>query len=224
MTAADVIEGRERWAVVTGDCRDLLDRFPSWVACVTDPPYGIGYRPSGSGGLVARGQFGRLTGDDERFDPTPLLRFSRIVIFGANHFASRLPDMPSWLVWYKRRDFPSNDFADCEMAWSNVGGPARCYEHRWQGMIRDSEKGIPRLHPTQKPVALLQWALELLRLPEGSVVLDPYCGVGTTGVAALRLGLRFVGIEIDPIYARHAEDRLEAAAASPRQLALEPTG
>src|SRR5690606_34818674 len=107
--------------------------------------------------------------------------FPRVVLFGANHFASRLPPTPTWLVWDKRRGTGSDSQADCEIAWSNLGGPARLFSHLWRGAIRDSERGVKRVHPTQKPVALMRWCLEQAR-PSG-IVLDPFLGSGSTLVA-----------------------------------------
>jgi site-specific DNA-methyltransferase (adenine-specific)/modification methylase len=186
---------------------------------VTDPPYGISYSPAG-GGRGFRSKDGRpipktfkdagvlVRGDETPFDPTPVLDLGLpTVLFGGNHYASRLPDSPTWLVWDKRVGLPSNDFADCEMAWSNLGGPARVFPHRWMGLMRDSERGQPRVHPTQKPVTLMVWVIE--KCPPGTV-LDPFVGSGSTIIAAEQLGRRCYAMDIEPRYVQVAKERWEA--------------
>jgi site-specific DNA-methyltransferase (adenine-specific)/modification methylase len=101
----------------------------------------------------------------------------------------------------------SNDQADCEHAWTNLGGPSRLYSHKWNGMIRGGEEGkVRRVHPMQKPVALMRWCVEMTH---GETVLDPYMGSGTTGVACVRLGRRFIGIELEPKYFAIAKRRIQ---------------
>lgn len=126
------------------------------------------------------------------------------VIFGGNYFA--LPPARCWLVWDKLNG--ANDFADCELAWTNLDRAVRRLAYRWNGMIRENheERGF---HPTQKPVGVMLWVLELATKP-GDVVIDPFCGSGTTGVACLRLGRRFIGIERESKYAAIARERLTA--------------
>jgi site-specific DNA-methyltransferase (adenine-specific) len=87
---------------------------------------------------------------------------------------------------------------------------------------KPEEKSLGR-HPTQKPVALLARIIEATA-PEGGVVLDPFCGSGTTGVAALRLGRRFVGIERDPTWLALAKARLSVEAEASRALDAERFG
>lgn len=205
------------WTVHQGDWRKVLGSVGSVAALVTDPPYGISVAAGGRsiGGehaakpTVYRTVLSPLVyGDDAPFDPTPLLLLApKVVLWGANHYADKLPPSPSWYVWDKRRGRGSNNFADCEMAWSNAGGPARLYSHLWSGMIRDSERAV-HFHPTQKPEALMRWVIGLLGLPKGSLICDPYMGSGSTGVAALQLGHRFVGVEIEPTYYATAVRRL----------------
>lgn len=202
-----------------GDCRDLLDDFPASHALVTDPPYGINLAKL-TGTSRNRWNMARRTvaydfnivGDDRPFDPVPLLRFQTAVIFGGNHFGSRLPDASCWLVWDKRDGGTSDHQADCELAWTNLRGPARLFSHKWRGMVRAGEENVSRgqfrVHPAQKPVALMDWVLKQCRLAPGTPVLDPYMGSGTTGIAAARLGLPFIGFEIDPTHFERACDRL----------------
>jgi site-specific DNA-methyltransferase (adenine-specific) len=192
-----------------GNCREIMPELVLDVqVVVTDPPYGIRYSPSQNsakawGDKTFVGET-VVRGDDEPFDPTPLLAFPAVVLFGANHYADQLPSSPSWIVWDKRDGMTSNDFADCELVWTNLPGVARVFRHQWNGALRASERGEPRLHPTQKPLSLLRWIVG--RCPEGRI-LDPYMGSGTTLRAAKDLGRRAIGIEIEERYCEIAATR-----------------
>ena len=200
-----------------GDCRDILPTLGKVDACITDPPYGIGFVHSGKGGRLARStSFGgvAIIGDDRPFDPSDFLRFRTVVLWGANHFAERLPSSAGWLIWDKRDGVCSNDQADCEIAWTNQSRPARVIRHLWNGMLKASERGESRVHPTQKPLAVMEWCLKQLTTA-GEIVLDPFMGSGTTGVACAKLGRKFIGIEIEPKYFDIACRRIEAAYKQP---------
>ncbi|WP_447639527.1 DNA methyltransferase [Pandoraea norimbergensis] len=210
------------------DCRNGLDLAPRERALISDPPYGINIAKM-TGKSRNRWNMARRTvqydmsviGDDVPFDPTPFLDFRTIVMFGANHFGSRLPDASCWFVWDKRDGSTSDHQADCELAWTNLRGPARLFSHKWRGMVRAGEENVARggvrVHPTQEPVALMCWAIAQCKLPPDTVIFDPFMGSGTTGVAAVRLGYRFVGYEIDATHFAHALQRIEA---EQRQLSL----
>ena len=190
-----------------GDCRNLLPSIEADVL-VTDPPYGIRYSPSQNsakawGNKTFAGDT-VVSGDGEPFNPTPLLRFAALVLFGANHYADKLPPSPAWFVWDKRDGMTSNDFADCELVWTNLPGVARLFRHQWNGALRASERGEARVHPTQKPAVLMRWILT--RCPPGSV-LDPYMGSGTTLRAAKDLGRKAIGIELEERYCEIAARR-----------------
>jgi site-specific DNA-methyltransferase (adenine-specific) len=215
-TAVSVAQGAD-WVSPCGtvelwnrDCREVLPMLTGVDVVVTDPPYGIGYKTSASRSNHARTNvWGTIVGDDAPFDPAHLLSLNLpTALWGANHYASRLPASPSWFIWDKRvqQGVGVNDSADCEMAWSNFGGPARMFRHMWNGMWRDSERG-EAYHPTQKPVALMQWMLEWS--PPG-LVCDPYMGSGPTGVACLRANRKFIGCEVDPKHFATAVSRITA--------------
>jgi site-specific DNA-methyltransferase (adenine-specific)/modification methylase len=204
--------------LIQGDCLEVMPLLGKVDAVVTDPPYGISYaRGAGGGGFGSGKQTASklddlpvLAGDSEPFDPAPILAQCRpTIIWGANHFCSRLPDASKWLVWDKRRGTATNDFADCEMAWTNISGPARCLPHMWNGGLRDSERGVPRVHKTQKAIVVMEWCLGFL--PNADTILDPFMGSGTTGVACVNLGRSFIGIELDPDYFDIAVKRIEDA-------------
>ena len=209
-----------------GDCRDILPTLGD-CAIVSDPPYGIGFvKGQGGKGIGRNRNIKAIHGDDEPFDPTHLLGFPHVLIWGGDHFAQRLP-RGRWLVWDKLDGVASFDsFSDVEVAWHNRPGAARIFRHLWKGLLQGSEKGPRRYHPTQKPVALMEWCLDQLP-PEAAAlpVCDPYMGVGTTAVACVRRGRRFVGVEIDPEYFEVAVRRVSEAvvdAASQPRLFAEP--
>jgi site-specific DNA-methyltransferase (adenine-specific) len=118
----------------------------------------------------------------------------------------------AWLIWDKRAGGVSDAFSDVDLAWTNRRGPARLFSHKSRGQIRAGAENIvhgPKLHPAQKPEALMRWCVEKT---EG-MVLDPFMGSGTTGVACVQLGRPFIGIELDPYYFAIACSRLEEACA-----------
>ena len=174
---------------------------------MTDPPYGIGWRtPPGKG----RADPVTVRGDDAKFDPASLLILNLpSIMWGANHYASRLPDSGAWLIWDKRPTEWRNDQADCEMAWTNLDNPARVFRKSWGGggtLARENGAEARVLHPSQKPLALMHWCLSFV--PDGDI-LDPFCGSGTTLRAAKDLGRRAIGIEIEERYCEIAAKRME---------------
>ena len=209
--------------LILGDCLKVMPLLGRFDGCVTDPPYGIGYVHSSGGGRLARSTVNLkpVIGDTIAFDPAPWLALGvPAILWGANHFASRLPDFPSWLTWDKRCADYSNDQADCEMAWTNLGGPARMFRHVWNGMLRGAESKIQRVHPTQKPIALMEWCLGFL--PNAQTILDPFMGSGTTLVACQRMGRNGTGIELDPDYFDIACRRVDEATRQPDLLITPP--
>ncbi|MGN5376137.1 DNA-methyltransferase [Sphingomonas hankookensis] len=213
-----------------GDCRDVLPTIRNVDAVVSDPPYGVKERTARKAAGRGRDGVKRLPrcskaagardwpaviGDDGPFDPTPWLGFPKVVLFGGNHFSDKLPGASKWIVWDKREGTGPDDNADCEMAWTNLKGPARIHRQVWRGLIRRGEENdggkSGRLHPTQKPIALMDFCLDQCRLDPAATVMDPYMGSGPTGVAAVRRGLRFIGVEIDPTYFDTACRRIEDA-------------
>ena len=206
-----------------GDCRDVLPQFEErFDALVTDPPYGI--KENNARNLSrARGgratDYGHFEWDDETAVEALTLATCHAhwqIIFGGNYYD--LGPTSCWLVWDKMN---SGDFADCELAWTNLPKAVRRLQYLWNGMIKapGETRGD---HPTQKPVGVMKWALQQLPLAEKPRVLDPFMGSGTTGVACTQLGLRFVGIEREAKYFDAACRRIAEAHKQPR-LFDEPT-
>ena len=199
-----------------GDSLELLDQL-DFDVIVTDPPYGISVdtrnASTGRGSLAPSYDYPPIHGDDKPFDPLPLLALNLpTVLFGANHYGSRLPDASRWLAWDKldglksKREIGFNDQADCELAWTNLGGPARLYSQRWMGAMKSGEDRMTaRRHPTEKPVELMRWVLA--QCPDG-IVLDPFAGAGSTLRAAKDLGRQAIGIELEEQYCETAAKRL----------------
>ncbi len=200
-----------------GDCLEVLPTLDSVNAVVTDPPYGIAYRHGArKNGKVLGMDLVSIVGDDKPFDPEPWLDYPVVVLWGANHYADRLPPSSCWLIWDKRDSKTINDQADCEMAWTNQKRPARLYRHYWNGArAKDTPQ---RVHPNQKPMGLMQWAMKRMELARNTTILDPFMGSGTTGVACVKTGRRFIGIEIDPNYFAIAKKRIQEAQMQPRLL------
>jgi len=193
-----------------GDCLEVMATWPDGVvdAVVTDPPYGLGIAKKGAVGsntTTKKKHHFREYGDQswDLLPPTTeqvqwiVNKAKEAVVWGGNYW--QLPPSSCWLIWDKsQRNFT---FADGELAWTNLLRAVRI-------------KTIPRavssrksgLHPTQKPLSLMQWCISLT---EGLIIADPYMGSGTTGVAAVRLGRSFWGVELDPKYFEIAKRRIQ---------------
>lgn len=197
-----------------GDCRDVAPAL-SYQAVVSDPPYGMNWDADStrfSGGGRKRGEgradWGAVTGDDMPFDPSPWITPPHVVLFGANHYAGRLP-VGTWLVWLKKAEHLYGTFlSDAEVAWRKGGRGVYAFSRPFPNATRAAESGGRAVHPTQKPVAVMRWAIEKSGAPEDAVILDPYMGSGTTLVAAKNLGRRAIGIEVEERYCEIAAKRL----------------
>lgn len=201
--------------LILGDCLEVMQELGPVDAVVTDPPYGIGWKTPVS---PKRPNSGRtIHNDDQPFDPTPWLRWP-CIMWGANHFSYGLPASAAWLIWDKRHKMPSNDQSDCELAFCSVGGSARIFRKTWNGggSLLAENGSVRSIHPTQKPVALMEWCLGFL--PDARTILDPFMGSGTTLVACQRLGRQGIGIEIDPEYFEIACKRVDEATRQPDML------
>lgn len=198
-------------AIYHGDCRDIIPQLGRFDLMVTDPPYGIG---EAAGKNKSRGKLAKAKdyGNDDWDNCAPdwlneLIPFAqRSIIFGGNYF--RLPPSRGWLVWDKENG--ASDFADAELAWTNLKTAVRLKCYRWSGMLQgDMKNKEVRFHPTQKPVPVMEWAVLLAhRLNPVKFIIDPFMGSGTTLVAAKNLGIHCTGIEREKKYIDVAIKRL----------------
>jgi DNA modification methylase len=204
-----------------GDCLEVLPTLGKFDAVVTDPPYGIGESDKNfasrsnlaDADKYHRSDWDKLPASAEQIELIKQ-RSRWQIIFGGNYFT--LGPTSCWLVWDKQNG--ENDFADCELAWTNLPKAVRRIYWRWNGMIRKGHE--ERFHPTQKPLGVIEWCLT--HVPDAKTICDPFMGSGTTGVAAVRLGRKFVGIERDERYFDIACRRIEAALNQPDLFIEQP--
>lgn len=204
--------------ITCADCLDVLRDLPD--KCVdlvlTDPPYGIGESKGKNktrGKLAIAKDYGNKEWDNAIPSGDVFAEIMRIskhaIIFGGNYFVEHLANSPCWIVWDKHNG--ENDFADCELAWTNFKTAVRKYDWVWAGMLQQDMKNKEiRIHPTQKPVGLFMKILQDYS-NENDLVLDCFSGSGTTAVACHNLKRRFICIEKDPEYHAASVKRLEQA-------------
>lgn len=193
-----------------GDCREILPSL-NFDLIISDPQYGIShptdYASRGRSKLARCNNYIPFFGDNEPFDPSFIIKLSKpTILWGANHYSSRLPDASGWLVWNKERP-DGLDQATAELAWTSFVKGVRVFNHLWNGMMRASEHGV-NLHPTQKPVALYSWIFSLPWCPEG-IAVDSHMGSGPMLRAAKDVGRKAIGIEVNEKYCQIAAERLE---------------
>lgn len=187
-----------------GDCMEVMPALGKVDAVVTDPPYGIGIASN-----PVRQRHVSKDWDAEPIGDAHLKYIRSIsseqIIWGGNYFV--LPPSRGFLIWDKMQ--PENfSLAMCEQAWWSRDANAKIFSKR--------VLGYDKQHPTQKPVALMQWCLGFL--PDAHTILDPFMGSGTTGVACIKTGRAFIGIELDPDYFEIACNRIREAYAQPDLL------
>lgn len=206
---------RDEWVTLYhGDCRQIVPQLGKFDLLLTDPPYGINEsskkQKSRQGhGMANQRDYGEYSWDNAAPPAWQIgmLRDSAKwqILWGGNYYDA-LPPARGWLVWDK--DNGATDFADCELAWTNLETAVRKFKWRWQGMLQEQmgDNKDVRVHPTQKPLALMTWCLGLV--PEAKTVLDPFAGSGTTGRACKDMGRRCVLIEREERYCREIVNRL----------------
>lgn len=190
-----------------GDCLEVLPTLPKVDAMITDPPYGIGFAAQPT--MYQRKAGHGPAAWDNRAPSVNVLRkfvaLARVAaIWGGNYFG--LPPSRGWLGWVKPDSVPS--MADFELAWTSEDRNAKVFHKsvKSSALEKDMVRGF---HPTQKPVSLMEWTASEIGVK--GEILDPYMGSGTTGVAAVRMGLPFIGCEMDPKYFETACRRIEEA-------------
>jgi len=202
-----------------GDCLAILPDIGPVDAVVTDPPYGINVgdqrRKKSRTKMAIATDYGKNEWDLRPISPDLMQRIVEaaryVIVFGGNYYS--WPRSSRWLVWDKDN---TGDFADCELAYTNLKGAIRKKRYRWNGMLQEpGHKKERRIHPTQKPIAVMQWVLSFLP-NDALIILDPFMGSGTTGVACVRLDRKFIGIEIEPKYFDIACKRIEQEYKQPK--------
>jgi len=205
---------RDGITIYHGDCLEIIGAIDGVDAIVSDPPYGISYKKSEGGrrgaysGATVKRNMDSIAGDDSPFDPAPFLGYRNVILWGANHYAQRLPH-GRWIAWNKLGDKePWDSFSDVEFAWQNGRGKDRMFSMLWKGLCQGLPGGKKerRHHPTQKPLRLMRWCMGLI--PDAATILDPFMGSGTTLVAARAEGRRAIGVEIEERYCEIAAKRL----------------
>lgn len=236
--------------LMCGNSRDVADvqkllagKKPTFV--YTDPPYGIsivnaenkvgGDKAFGKVGTIDRGmkakpiveanRYAPVAGDDSidvAIDAIKIIKSLSakvVIIWGGNYYAAHLENSSCWIVWDK--DNGESFFADAELAWTNQKTAVRIFKHRWNGLIKASEHGQKRVHPTQKPIALAEWCLEKYG-EKDDLVLDLFGGSGSTLIACEKVGRRCLMMELSPDYVDVIVRRWEAYTG--KKATLEATG
>lgn len=206
-----------------GDCLPIMRSMQSdSIDCiVTDPPYGINADGGiGGFGVSATDKHYRVGWDSQSPSQeyfTEMLRIAKkVFIFGGNFFTDKLPVGKHWIVWDKIGEIKfKNPFGDAELVWTSIDrNSIKKYVLIQQGFV---SKERERFHPTQKPTQLLRSILTDYTT-EGEVILDPFMGSGSTGVACVEVGREFIGIEREQNYFDIAQQRILKARLQPRLL------
>jgi len=192
-----------------GDCMEILPTLGKVDAVITDPPYGIAddfLKPS------AKGEWSTLYSEAitwDSFAPQKAVNLAvslakTSIVWGGNYFA--LEPKRGWLIWDKMQNHTSGH---AELAWTTLDIPIRSFAYSRVQLATENKQ-----HPTQKPVRLMAWCIDLAGNPE--TILDPFMGSGTTGVAAVQMDRKFIGIEREKKYFDIACERIENAQKQPK--------
>jgi site-specific DNA-methyltransferase (adenine-specific) len=202
------------------DCMELLKATPDkfYDLAIVDPPYGIGedgLKNHSRGGLTESTKYTPKSWDKEPPNNSyfnELIRVSKNqIIWGANHFADRLPcpKSPCWVVWDKVNG--GSDFADSELAYTSFKTAVRNFRFQWAGMLQgDMKNKEQRIHPTQKPVKLYEWLLTNYA-KQGDKILDTHLGSGSHAIATNNLGFELTACELDKDYYEASIKRIAQA-------------
>lgn len=184
-----------------GDCKDILPHLEPVDLVLTDPPYGIGEAAGANksrGKMAVAKDYGDNNWDNEPIaqDLIDQLITQPAIVFGGNYYA--MPPSPCWLVWDKHI---TRDFADCELAWTNLPGAVRKIDYLWNGCMK--KRPEQRWHPTQKPLDVMKWCIaqaDTKLKKTVATILDPFAGAGTTLRAAKDMNRKSIGIEREQKY------------------------
>lgn len=189
-----------------GDCADIASKLCGIGAVITDPPYGIEADKGKAHSSIRDNERWPTSEWDKQRPPKEMLRSipglaAIVAVWGGNYFADCFPPSGGWLIWRKPEAETGFSLADAEMCWTSQNFAPR---------MRTIPRRDGNEHPTQKPVLLMAWTMDQLKVPIGATVLDPYMGSGTTGIACLRSGRRFIGIEKDHAHFTTSVERIKA--------------
>jgi len=214
---------------ICADCMEVLREIPDkkFDLCLTDPPYGLEWKYT----IMFGKKCPQTLAVDKmnEWDKRPSLEIFNLIkkisqhqiIWRGNYFADLLGAFSQPIIWDKKTG--NNYYADGELAWTSIKGTMRIFRHQWCGAFKDSERGEQNVHPTQKPVALFIWCLEKYS-KSGDLIIDPFCGSGTTAIACHKTGRRFVCIDKEPEYIRIAQQRYKNLIAQTELLPLGALG
>lgn len=172
------------------DCVEYMRTLPDgyFDLAIADPPYGINISANPFRGKQAKKSWDGNVPDDSFF--LELFRVSRNqMIWGGNYFG--LPPNKHFLIWDKKQPFNFSS-SMCEYCWSSLDTPAKMFSY-------NVGNELGKIHPTQKPVALYAWVLKNYAAV-GEKVFDPMMGSQSSRIAAYKLGIDYVGCEIDADY------------------------
>jgi site-specific DNA-methyltransferase (adenine-specific)/modification methylase len=206
-----------------GNCLEILQKLSCEdMALITDPLYRTRFTPGTKSRRNLRNSSLDWKNDGDAPKPewhdmktSPLTDFRNLdgykeaIIWGGNNL-DNIPAARGWLVWDKRGNLTSDDYGDGELAWTNLNTVIRIHRQKWRGIVREGIENVsngPKVHPFQKPLALMEWCVNMTTRD----VIDPFMGSGTTGVACMTLGRRFIGIEIEQKYFDIACERIDQA-------------
>ena len=195
----------ENCILYLGDCAEILPTLNKADAVITDPPYGINM-DGGNVGYKGFNNFEKLGWDkkppNQELIELCISKGNQSIFWGGNYFG--LPPSRCWLIWDKGAGFKNRTYAEAELAWTSMDANVRVFSY--DPLANGDYKG--KEHPTQKPIKLMQWCIDKI---EGNVILDPFMGSGSTGVACAKMGKKFIGIEKESKYFDIACKRIEQA-------------
>lgn len=210
-----------------GDAYSVMSGFnitPDHIL-LTDPMYG--HNPNIKGSKTKRGRARILKNMNmknkdwpdlplaEAFNPKnkPWFDFKQIILWGANHYADKLPSSAKWIIWDKRLDVRPDDNADAEMAWTNLKGVTRVHRQLWKGCCRSGSENLSingsKLHPFQKPISLMSFCLNQFKISDETIIYDPFTGSGTIPVLCEQRQLKWVAIDMEEWCCEVAAKRIE---------------
>jgi len=187
------------------DCLDVLPFLYGVDAVITDPPYGISADKKKAHSSIRdnekwiESEWNKERPSDRTLRLLPIFS-QKTAIWGGNYFADCFPPCSGWLVWRKPQAETGFSMADAELCWTSEEFSCR---------MKTSNRRDGNLHPTQKPVSIILWTMEQVKVNQGATVLDPFMGSGTTGIACIRSGRKFIGIEKDEKYFEIAKKRIQ---------------